>query len=612
MTPQFLATLFYVLLKNMSSLSANVPTDVFQAPSEKHLNAITQIIPSPCHSNAERSSTRSTFQAKNRKAVGRLVPSQCGTNRISPNSKTAQINTNDCCFVTTSRPVHPSNLHNADFRKNSVMPLDPTFGVKTIGVRPSRVHTILEVKSDGGTDGIERLRPSTSDTGSDSFWLRYETQNDTAVANISEKSGKPKKSKTKESTKSKRKALPRTGDFPDVYWRSIPWEHLRLHPNFVPLPPPSQILNLETKQDVRRFRQDSWQWRALHVGRMTTSKATSALGFSEPDAGQALGIPNSLRSSSLPAFYHMTADSEHVIKTLSEMNRVLIENPYSAKEEIDESSNSRCWKRIPQDQKNKFPFPAKYMPDYKSPSKKGISVGNGVRMKWGNTQEATAILTALNYFTTSVDPNITVHEVGMTISPPEVGTNYNNSCSNTSDLLIGASPDAVLVYPNGEIEALEVKNHCPFLVNRRGASNNQSKSFYLSNRNATSDIPPGYIPQLMMEMFCLGPKCRSAVMVRQTAIHGAAILRVKRDDEWIDEMMYWLQQFQVQFVNLGVAPPPNFFWENGGDRYKEFVYRTKHIGMHEAELVAYVENNRIQRPKFRNNLIVPLFLDDNN
>ena len=94
------------------------------------------------------------------------------------------------------------------------------------------------------------------------------------------------RSTSSSSSKYKRnyKTRQRTGDLPDVHWRSIPMSHLRSHPNFQPLPPPSQISNLPTKEHVRYFRQDSWQWDYLHRGRCTTSQTAAALGFLESKA----------------------------------------------------------------------------------------------------------------------------------------------------------------------------------------------------------------------------------------------------------------------------------------------------------------------------------------
>lgn len=80
------------------------------------------------------------------------------------------------------------------------------------------------------------------------------------------------------------RARQRTGDLPDVHWRSIPMSHLRCHPNFQPLPPPSRIDSLPTREHVRNFRQEAWQWDWLHRGRCTTSQTAAALGFLESKA----------------------------------------------------------------------------------------------------------------------------------------------------------------------------------------------------------------------------------------------------------------------------------------------------------------------------------------
>ncbi len=80
------------------------------------------------------------------------------------------------------------------------------------------------------------------------------------------------------------KTRQRTGDLPDVHWRSIPMSHLRCHPNFQPLPPPSSVNALPTREHVRYFRQESWQLDYLHRGRCTTSQTAAALGFLESKA----------------------------------------------------------------------------------------------------------------------------------------------------------------------------------------------------------------------------------------------------------------------------------------------------------------------------------------
>mmetsp|Transcript_5189 Transcript_5189/g.7672 ORF Transcript_5189/g.7672 Transcript_5189/m.7672 type:complete len:265 (+) Transcript_5189:52-846(+) len=189
-----------------------------------------------------------------------------------------------------------------------------------------------------------------------------------------------------------------------------------------------------------------------------------------------------------------------------------------------------------------------------------------IRMNWGNSQEATAILTALNYFHT-IDPGVIIKEVGMC----GAGLDYNSTLSGGSrdgecgfrgsDLILGASPDAVIEYSNGTLEVLEVKNHCPFVPTRRRTKDNVTigDRYRIREMPMSPSVPSAYIPQLMMEMMCLGDNCRSAVMCRQTATNGAIIVRLRRDKEWINEMIYCLEKFSNDHVNKDVMPPPNFF-----------------------------------------------------
>ena len=99
-------------------------------------------------------------------------------------------------------------------------------------------------------------------------------------------------------------------------------DHLRSHPNFQPLPPPSMINKLPTKEHVRYFRQDSWQWDWLHTGRCTTSQTAAALGFLEPKAAQFLGIPRSLRRGGVGAWHRLQQKVPD--ESLEEIEQILL------------------------------------------------------------------------------------------------------------------------------------------------------------------------------------------------------------------------------------------------------------------------------------------------
>jgi hypothetical protein len=410
----------------------------------------------------------------------------------------------------------------------------------------------------------------------------------------------------------KSKKYPRIGNFPDVEWQAIPMDHLRYHPQFDELPP--TLNSLSCLEDVRSFRQDSWQWEALHSGRCTTSQAAAALGFLEPKAGKALQIPTSWRRGGVGAFYRM---KEPALRTLEEMRQVLcsqtnnnIYNNYQQQQLLllqqllppqgTTARNNNIWKN----QKNsKFPFAAKYIPQMtteererrRNHAKQHPVRTMAVKMMWGNTQEATAVLTALNYFWKEYDKNIRIKEVGM------CGAGLSDN--TTKSLLIGASPDALLCYPNGTMEVLEVKNHCPF-VSTKGRS---GKIFAIREMPFQQPyLPPLYVSQMMMEMKCVGPECRSAVMVRQSATSGALILRLHRDNAWLEEMMHWLNTFQVEFVDQEIPPPSNFFWQD--ERYRRFVNRTKDLGS-SVEVLKDVPHYAIQRMSGQSPNSTSLFLD---
>lgn len=455
--------------------------------------------------------------------------------------------------------------------------------------------------------------------------------------------------------------------------RAIPLSHLRTHPNFKPLPPPSLIRHLLTKEHVRYFRQDSWQWDYLHQGRCTTSQAAAALGFLEPKAAQFLGIPKSLQRGGVGAWERLRQDTRNIY-ALKEMERVLCEDRTQSDNHLDVVQNwkpgmkeaSRTWLHGSK-LRNEFPFMAKYIPtitEEELMAKKLHLQGRinsssplSTRMQWGNAQEATSILTALNYFC-SIDKNTVIHEVGM------CGAGFDDvHDSDMMGLKIGASPDAIICHGNGTVEVLEVKNHCPFVWNRISPSHsishnrrsghhqknkkkrrqprtlnndkevaeqhiNRAKLFCLRDFDLERKVPPVYVPQLMMEMLCVGdaveldrqldtpgpsnPICHSAIMVRQTATRGAILLRLRRDDHWISEMKYYLGTFKKRYVDTGTIPPDDFFWD--GDktgRYKQFLQRTKDLS-ESVEEVAYIDNGKIQRmvmSKCAPYETPPLFLD---
>lgn len=434
-------------------------------------------------------------------------------------------------------------------------------------------------------------------------------------------------------------------------------KHLRLHPNFDPLPLPSEIFYLKNLTQVSQFRQDSWQWQALHMGRCTTSQTAAAMGLLEPHAAASMGVPKSLWKAGARAFDRLKEGGDgSALVDLDELNEVLfgieegeeeswgmeyihfgsdgdkddddggdiITYDVSATNATQNNIKNQIWDI---NANGAYGFAARYLPrdkcEISAEEKAAVKLKFNhsslqVRMYWGSAQEATSILTALNYFRFH-DPQLRVREIGLCVGNDLLTPQQQELLHG---LQIGSSPDAVLAYSDGRLEVLEVKNHCPFVENipnrnrnyyPKKSSSHKYQKYRIQHNDAPAIVPAGYVPQLMMEMLCLGPNCKSAIMVRQTATRGAVILRLHRDDDWINEMLSLLGRFKTEYMDKDIPPPANFFWEDEDPKrrkqYRAFVARTKQIG-DEAELVTYVEHSKIQRVMPERGLShVPLFLD---
>ena len=374
---------------------------------------------------------------------------------------------------------------------------------------------------------------------------------------------------------------PRTVGFrANIGWRAVSHDDLRLHPLYESLPPyPSEASPDNISPALfHRFRQDSLQWALLHSGRLTTSIAAACAGFYEEANAKVLGVPRSLVSHS---------------RVLSAWNR-LLEPPLDDLAQLCRM-NSHAKESTPRpipwrESKKDSLFPYEYRP-----SRGGSRGGSGetsatrARLRWGSAQEATAILTAVNFFSKE---NATVAEVGLCPLecveglPPEIEA---WRAEHTLPL-IGASPDGLIKYPDGSSEVLEVKCSSPFV-----SSPNKSTGHRLEIRKFSRDpgVAVWHMAQLQLEVLCAGPRCKGAVLVALSATDGASIYRIVRDDDYITELLYWVRIFYVNFCMNPLAPEPNFV-NVANERYAAFLNRT--IAMSKsAMLVRKLYQHEVQR-----------------
>ncbi len=407
----------------------------------------------------------------------------------------------------------------------------------------------------------------------------------------------------------------------NVMWRAIPMDDLRRHPLYIPLHEAGPEIISSTK-DVSKFRQSSYQWNILHTGRLTTSLVAGSLGLLESKASTQLDVPKSLRGSqAVQAIYHLLDDP------IDDYNALINTNitGYSA---ASRSADVSPWKFKSDKKIEKFANNAYcvYRPrPAASGGKRLMSSINEAKLSWGNCQEATAILVALNYFKDTAK----ISEIGLNAFENVLQADASPHFQASEWLQIkewmaagqlpplGSSPDGMIHHHNGTAECLEVKCLSPFTLSPDKKS--MSLKTYVPAKVATF-----HVPQLMFHMLCSGTS--SVVLVTLTAQKGARIYRVHRDNELISLMLYFIKLFYTSYVvparnTRSKLPssekliPRNFFFERPRNSTDNFGYSSddtdKYLRLLElirtttdrAELVADVDQLEVQRSPGREELL---------
>lgn len=276
---------------------------------------------------------------------------------------------------------------------------------------------------------------------------------------------------------------------------------LRAHPAFVALPP-AHLVFPTSASELRLFRQDSRQWWACHAGRISTSACASCLGVYEERTASQLGVPPSLRGrgKALDAYSRLASPVLDDYSQLHASTWMGSEDWEEAASEAEEAAAAEAaWRprklesaaatASSKASSRASSFLCEYRPTGKQSSapsgrdgRSYHSVGQ-IRMAWGSVQEATSILAALNYFG---GLNATVEEAGL--QPLEALDADDLSALPHGLPPIGASPDAIVRWPDGAIEPFEVKNHAPFGNNYRARSDPNALPFEIRDPGPYDEI----------------------------------------------------------------------------------------------------------------------------
>lgn len=427
--------------------------------------------------------------------------------------------------------------------------------------------------------------------------------NDTIINSNSIENNKTTMKKKKLSV---RNEIQLRGSNANVYWRSVSMQDLRLHPLYIPLPPPNTI-NITSVESLSLFRQDSLEWSLLHKGRLTTSKAAACLGLYEATAAELLNVPRSLTSHHrvLSAFYELQDEPID----LNELKALSVESLRKTEQIPRNKSSQRIWRENTNNTNSSFPY--SYHPDIRFvKTVRGISSASSARMSWGSAQEATSILAVINYFA-STNTSVKIKEVGLlpleqVSETAKDDDTYGLGIENSQRIkswieeekslpALGASPDGIIDFDDGHCEILECKNSSPFIQ-----MNSYKQSSLTINQKSLFNKGLGswFIPQLMLEILCAGPTCTGAVLIQLSAISGAQIYRVERNNDYIALMLEWLKTFYVTYVTQNKEPKEDFHINNesneSNEKYLEFLKATKRISDN-CKVVCVIPQDSIQR-----------------
>ncbi|KAJ1415725.1 hypothetical protein B484DRAFT_454476 [Ochromonadaceae sp. CCMP2298] len=451
------------------------------------------------------------------------------------------------------------------------------------------------------------------------------------------------------------------GNVANITWRAVEMSALRLHPWFLALPHPSSV-RMQSVSSLSQFRQESWQWDALHAGRLTTSKAACCLGFYEPLAAQRLKVPRSLqghgravsawqqlrrRPPSSWAFLEEREERAGYRKGSKGKNNQP-QNPLPTirdgmEEDADlwrpQACSADAPSPSPSPSPSPFPFPFSYHPPELSPWEQyGTTDPSRARMMWGSVQEATALLAALNHFGQQgcvvresgmfpaeglaessghwdyLRQELVLQDIlrsatkgaGVTVSIGQVYAALDKWMKDGTLPLLGASPDGILQHADGAVEVLEVKCSSPFVSYSGGGSGQDGEGREGGGRMAVSEgsksqrdggFAAWHVPQLQLEMLCVGSHCRSAVLV-VLAVGGARLFRVQRDDAYLLQMLGLLRRFHCEHIsrnpNRAKPPPPDFFDPRADGSYALFLAATLQASQG-SELIATIPQQQVQR-----------------
>ena len=116
--------------------------------------------------------------------------------------------------------------------------------------------------------------------------------------------------------------------------------------------------------------------------------------------------------------------------------------------------------------------------------------------------------------------------------------------------------------------------------------------FEIAHQRPFDEVATWHLPQIYLHMLCCGDQCRSALFMSMSALKGAHVFRVHRDDELMQRMLDFVERFANDY-GRDEPPPEDFFWGQTG--YSELLEAIKVSAKRDVECCARIPDEHVQR-----------------
>jgi hypothetical protein len=356
-----------------------------------------------------------------------------------------------------------------------------------------------------------------------------------------------------------------------VYYHASPM-HMSdiLHERWCPLPHTPSEVRLVDGFAYRYVSERSDLWKALHRGRLTSSRVAGLLNFWQPTNARALGF----KGSQYEGYRRMLDAYEHLLEDAIDA-RVgdAVEGGFESNLRLHRESKPVAACRSVEEEEA-----VELMKARKAKHLRSVGDIARVRMSWGSAQEASTMQVLCQQWGDAEGTPRYFLEVGMMEADEQVlrGLGYHASelppLGSTPDCLACAArsrEDAIEAFAGGgdRLQVVEVKNTAPFRISRR------KKAFELSDRGPRERVDASMVPQLQWHM--LMSQARSAYLVSRSATKGTNVFEVQRDDEYLSLLLGIVKVFYSRYVKQRRVPPKNALSDL--KEHKQLLLKTKEI-----------------------------------